>query len=59
MDIAETPAWPKKSSGVTSDLTQPLVRAYGLARGLVDYKVASMDRTWTGLRFARRRAGRK
>lgn len=52
-------AWPKKSSEVTSDLTQPLVRAYGLARGLVDYKVASIDRTWTGLRFTRRRAGRR
>jgi CheY-like chemotaxis protein len=43
--------WPKKSSGVTSDLTQPIVRAAGLAVGLVDYKVCSVDKTWTGLCF--------
>jgi hypothetical protein len=47
-------AWPKRASGVPSDLTQPSVRAYGLARGLVDYKVAALDEVWTGLRFARR-----
>jgi CheY-like chemotaxis protein len=47
--------WPKKSSGVASDLTQPIVRKIGLAAGLVDYKVCSVDATWTGLRFARRR----
>jgi len=43
--------WPKKTSGVTSDLTQPGVRAAGLAAGLVDYKVCSVDKTWTGLCF--------
>jgi hypothetical protein len=47
-------AWPKRASGVPSDLTQPSVRAYGLARGLVDYKVAALDEVWTGLRFTRR-----
>jgi hypothetical protein len=47
-------AWPKRASGVPSDLTQPSVRAYGLARGLVDFKVAALDKIWTGLRFARR-----
>jgi CheY-like chemotaxis protein len=47
-------SWPKRASGVTSDLTQPSVRAYGLARGLVDFKVAALDEVWTGLRFARR-----
>jgi hypothetical protein len=47
-------AWPKRASGVPSDLTQPSVRAYGLARGLVDFKVAALDEVWTGLRFARR-----
>jgi CheY-like chemotaxis protein len=47
-------AWPKRASGVPSDLTQPSVRAYGLTRGLVDFKVAALDEVWTGLRFARR-----
>ncbi len=47
-------AWPKKSSGVPSDLNQPRVRKIGLASGLVDYKVCSIDRTWSGLLFARR-----
>lgn len=53
-------AWPKKSAGVATDLTQPVVRKTGLAAGLVDYKVCSIDATWTGLRFTRRKAaGRK
>jgi hypothetical protein len=43
--------WPKKTSGVPSDLSQPVVRAAGLAAGLVDYKVCSVDQTWTGLCF--------
>ena len=49
--------WPKKASGVPSDLTQPVVRRTGLGAGLVDYKVCSVDATWTGLRFARRKSG--
>lgn len=48
-------AWPKKASGVSSDLTQAVVRAVGLGSGLVDYKVCSIDDTWSGLRFARRK----
>jgi hypothetical protein len=48
-------AWPKKSSGVPSDLTQQKVRKIGLASGLVDYKVCSIDKTWSGLLFARRK----
>jgi hypothetical protein len=47
--------WPKKSSGVSSDLTQNVVRQVGLASGLVDYKICSVDKTWSGLRFARRK----
>ena len=43
--------WPKKSSGVSGDLSQPVVRKIGLAAGLVDYKVCSVDQTWTGLCF--------
>jgi len=47
--------WPKKSSGLESDLTQVAVRKTGLAAGLVDYKVSAIDETWTGLRFALRK----
>ena len=48
-------AWPKKASGVKTDLSQPVVRKVGLAAGLVDFKVCSIDATWTGLRFSLRR----
>jgi CheY-like chemotaxis protein len=47
--------WPKKASGVETDLTQNDVRTKGLNSGLVDYKIAAIDETWSGLRFARRR----
>lgn len=50
-------AWPKQASGLTSDLTQQAVRALGLARGLVDYKICAIDATWSALCFTRRRAG--
>jgi hypothetical protein len=47
-------AWPKKASGVTTDLTESHVRAKGLATGLVDNKVCAIDDTWSGLRFVHR-----
>ncbi|HUQ98986.1 MAG TPA: DUF3052 family protein [Gemmatimonadaceae bacterium] len=47
-------AWPKKSSGVKSDVDENLVRDYGLAAGLVDVKVCAIDDTWSGLKFVRR-----
>jgi len=47
--------WPKKSSGVTTNVSQGVVREVGLAAGLVDYKVCSVDETWSGLRFTRRK----
>lgn len=47
-------AWPKKASGVTSDLSQTYVRKKGLSSGLVDYKVCSIDKTWSGLKFSNR-----
>lgn len=47
--------WPKRSSGLESDLTQPVVRKAGLDRGLVDYKVVSVDEIWTGFRFRPRK----
>ena len=49
-------AWPKKASGVTSDMTENIVRDSGLASGLVDYKVCAIDATWSGLKFAQRKA---
>jgi CheY-like chemotaxis protein len=48
--------WPKKASGVATDLTQSAVRAFGLGAGFVDYKICAIDGTWSGLLFARRRA---
>ena len=47
--------WPKKASGVQSDLDQPTVRRYAMDRGLVDFKVAAIDATWSGLRFSRKK----
>ena len=47
-------AWPKKASGVPSDLTQVVVRDTGLGMVLVDYKICSIDGTWSGLLFTRR-----
>ena len=47
-------AWPKKASDVTSDLSQTVVRKKGLNSGLVDYKVCSIDKIWSGLKFALR-----
>lgn len=47
--------WPKQASGVATDLTQDLIRRQGLDNGFVDYKIAAVDATWSGLRFARRR----
>jgi hypothetical protein len=44
-------AWPKRSSGVVTDLTENVVRELGLAAGLVDNKVCAIDATWSGLRF--------
>jgi hypothetical protein len=47
--------WPKRASGVATDLDENSVRDLGLVAGLVDYKVAAVDATWSGLCFARRR----
>jgi hypothetical protein len=44
-------AWPKRSSGVPTDLDENIVRDVGLAAGLVDNKVCAVDETWSGLRF--------
>jgi hypothetical protein len=44
-------SWPKRSSGMASDLDENVVRACGLAAGLVDNKVCAIDEVWSGLRF--------
>jgi len=44
-------AWPKKASGVASDLSDGVVRETGLVAGLVDTKVCAIDEVWSGLRF--------
>jgi hypothetical protein len=46
--------WPKKTSGIATDLTQAAVRSFGLASGFVDYKICAIDETWSGLLFTRR-----
>jgi hypothetical protein len=48
-------AWPKKASGVASEVSENLVRDAGLAHGLVDYKVCAIDAVWSGLKFAVRK----
>lgn len=51
-------AWPKRASGVATDLGEAAVRELGLGAGLVDNKVCAIDGTWSGLRFVYRRADR-
>ena len=51
-------AWPKKSSGVQTDLDENKIREIGLAAGLVDVKVCAISETWSGLKFVRRVADR-
>lgn len=47
-------SWPKKSSGVKTDLDENGVREIGLAAGLVDVKVCAVTEVWSGLKFVRR-----
>ena len=47
--------WPKKASGIGTDVTQKNVRSTGLATGLVDFKICAIDATWSGLCFTRRK----
>lgn len=48
-------AWPKKTSGVETDLSKSAVRQTGLGAGLVEFAICAVDQTWSGLRFARRK----
>lgn len=52
-------SWPKKSSGMQSDLAESDVRRAGLDAGLVDIKICAVDETWSGLKFVYRVADRK
>ncbi len=52
-------AWPKRASGIDTDLAEGLVRELGLGAGLVDNKVCAIDATWSGLRFVYRLADRR
>jgi hypothetical protein len=47
-------SWPKKSSGVITDLDENIVREIGLDAGLVDVKVCAVTEVWSGLKFVRR-----
>ena len=47
-------SWPKKASGVPTDITEDVVRAVALPTGLVDVKVAAVDDVWSGLKLVRR-----
>jgi hypothetical protein len=48
-------SWPKRSSGVASDMSEDVVRAVALPLGLVDIKVCAVDEVWSGLKLVRRR----
>ena len=47
-------AWPKKSSGIDTDLSFDNVQKFGLASGLVDVKICAVNETWSGLKFVYR-----
>lgn len=52
-------AWPKKASGVVTDLSDNNVRQIGLSAGLVDVKVCAVNDVWSGLKFVYRLQDRK
>ncbi len=51
-------SWPKKSSGVPTDVTEDTIREVALPLGLVDVKVCAVDETWSGLKLMVRRENR-
>ena len=52
-------SWPKKSSGVATDVTEDVIRAVALSLGFVDVKMCAIDETWSGLKLMIRRTNRK
>ena len=51
-------SWPKRTSGLDTDITEDTLREVGLPLGLVDNKVCAIDETWSGLRLVFRRENR-
>ena len=51
-------AWPKKASGVTTDVSEDAIRNFALKLGLVDIKVCAIDQTWSGLKLVIRKENR-
>lgn len=51
-------SWPKKSSGMASEVTEDMVRELALPLGLVDIKVCAVDDTWSGLKLVVRKSAR-
>lgn len=47
-------SWPKRASGVPTDITEDVIRDVGVAAGMVDNKVCAVDETWSGLRLVYR-----
>jgi len=58
-DAAIWVSWPKKSSGVPTDITEDVIRSVALPIGLVDIKLCAVDETWSGLKLMIRRENRK
>jgi hypothetical protein len=58
-DAAVWISWPKKSSGVATDITEDVIRSVALPLGFVDIKVCAVDETWSGLKLMIRRQNRK
>lgn len=52
-------SWPKKASGVSTDITEDVIREVALPMGLVDVKVCAVDETWSALKLVIREANRK
>jgi hypothetical protein len=51
-------SWPKRASGVPTDVTEDVVRAVALPLGFVDVKVCAIDEIWSGLKLVVRRKER-
>jgi hypothetical protein len=57
-DAALWVSWPKKASGVATDITEDTIRELALPLGLVDIKVCAVDATWSGLKLVIRKSAR-
>jgi hypothetical protein len=52
-------SWPKKSSGISTDVTEDVIREIALPLGFVDIKVCAVDEVWSGLKLMIRRENRR